>query len=315
MAMMLHASKKGFFFTIAAIALSIVLILSFKVYDTQARDEKNDVIAARILTINDFIKDVESDMEKGLYISSKRTFLGMQEYITEQGSYVPSTAAAFEEGILLGTIGGTQVNLTVNSTFTHWTRKIQEQAEKVDIESNFTILSLSLTHADPWSVNITASIMFNASDRKKTASWLRIQEISTKIAITELEDPLYVVETSGKITNSILVTNLTPLVMGGDVANLKRHANVSYYVASNYSPSYLMRLEGNMSPSPFGIESLVNVEEFEANGVATPDRSIVDAVYFGNISTTDFHINDTPSWFKIDSDRLEMYGVEGLTTN
>jgi hypothetical protein len=309
----LRLSRKGFFFTMVAVALSIVLILSFKVYDTKGRNEKNEVIAARIFTLNDFIRDVESDMQKGLYIASKRTFLGMQEYITEQGAFLPSTADAFEEGMLHGTIEGIQVNFTLNATFTDWTRRIQAQAETVDIVTNITILSITLHHFDPWTINVTTLMELNASDGKGIASWSRVQEVSTKVSIIDLEDPLYVVSTSGKVTNTVRRTNSTPFVQGGDVTNLIIHTNESYYVASSYSPSYLMRLEGNLSPSSEGMESLVNVVELLSNGVPTSDRSVVDAVYFGTGSTTNFRINMTPSWFKLDEDRLGIYGVTNIT--
>ncbi len=298
----------------AAIALSLVLILSFKVYDSKGRNEKNEVISARILTLNDFVKDVESDMQKGLYIASKRTFLGIQEYITEQGTFIPSADEAFKEGILYGTIEGAQVNFTINATFGDWTRKIREQAGKVGIDANITILSVTLAHADEWSVNVTVMMELNVTDRGKTASWSRNQEISTRVGIIDLEDPLYVVKTAGKVTNTVRKTNLTPFVSGGDVTNLMLHANGSFYAPSNNSPSYLMRLEGNLSSSSFGIESLVNVNELLANGVSTSDRSVVDAVYFNSIFTTNYRINATPPWFKLDDDRLGLYGVAHLVT-
>ncbi len=307
-------SKKGFFFVMAAVAISIVLVLSFKVYDTGGRNQKNEVVTTRILTLNDFVKDVEEDMQKGLYISSKRTLLGIEEYISEQGAFLADAESAFGEGVLNGTIGGVQVNFTANATFPDWTARIQAEAAKVDITANITIISLSLRHANPWSVNITATVLLNVTDRKETASWRRQRNISALVGISELEDPLYVVKTSGKVKNVVEQTNYTPLVSGNDVTNLMLHTNSTLYIASNFSPSYLMRLEGNLSASPYGIESLVNVYELQLKGVQTPDRSVADAVYFNTITTTNYRINNTPSWFKLDQERLDLYGVAGLTT-
>ena len=51
-------NKKGIFFTFAAIALAIVIILSFNVYKTYEMKEKADVIGLRINTVNNFVKDV-----------------------------------------------------------------------------------------------------------------------------------------------------------------------------------------------------------------------------------------------------------------
>jgi len=307
-------SKKGFFFTMVAIALSMVLILSFRVYDVQERNQKDEVVTARILALNHLVKDVKEDVRKGLYITSKRALLGIQEYVAEEGAFLPNATASFREGLLNGTIQGIETNLTVNATFPDWMAKIQEQAAKADVDLNITILSISLQHAGPWDANVTAVMDINVTDRKGTASWQQEQEVSALVSIIDLEDPLYVVKTGGKITNIIRHTNYTPFVQGSDVTNLLLHTNDSLYIASNYSPSYVMRLEGNLSASPDGIESLVNVVKLQINNVQTYDRSVADAVYFGTETTTNYRINNTPSWFKLDESRLDLYGVAGLTT-
>ena len=74
-----------------------------------------------------------------------------------------------------------------------------------------------------------------------------------------------------------------------------------------------MRFEGNLGNSTYGIESLVNLDEFQQQGLAIKDRSIVDYIYFGTKSTTNFRINNTPEWFKIDQGHLEFYQVENIT--
>ncbi|MBU3942271.1 MAG: hypothetical protein KKF74_05140, partial [Nanoarchaeota archaeon] len=67
------------------------------------------------------------------------------------------------------------------------------------------------------------------------------------------------------------------------------------------------------SDSPYGIESLVNLEEFQAQEVPIRDRSVVDYIYFGDQTTTNYNIQDMPSWFKLDKEHLATYECEGLT--
>ena len=93
-------NKKGIFFTLAAIALSIVIILSFKVYKTYEMKEKANVIGIRVNTINNFIKDIEQDLEKGLYIASFRAFASMGEYIASNGSFIGDIGDSFNELVL-----------------------------------------------------------------------------------------------------------------------------------------------------------------------------------------------------------------------
>jgi hypothetical protein len=63
-----------------------------------------------------------------------------------------------------------------------------------------------------------------------------------------------------------------------------------------------MRLEGNLSNSVYGIESLVNLEEFQEQEVPIKSRSVVDYIYFGTQSIDDCKIKNMPSWFMLDKD-------------
>jgi hypothetical protein len=306
--------KNAFFFTMAAIVMAIVIMMSFSVYESGRLREKSDVVLARVQTVNDFVKDVEIDLQKGITITTARTLLGIQEYMTEEGMYLGSAPTVFEEGFLQGTIESTSVNLLTNATFPDWIEKIQEQAEKIDINATFAVLDMEVTHTDPWTLNVSVVVEMNVSDKRKTAQWSRQKQVSSKISVLGLEDPVYIVHTGGRVTNTIRQTNATPFVVGSSVSNLMAHTNGSFYFASNLSPSYLLRLEGSFNSSPFGMESLVNVPKLQANNVPIFDRSVVDVVYFGPQSTTNHRINGTPSWFKIDVEHLDTYGVAGLIT-
>lgn len=306
-------NKKGFFFTLTAIALSLVIIFSFKVYEGERLREKNDVIKTRIITVNDFIKDVDDDLKKGIRITTTRTLLGLQEYITEQGQFLTNFNNQFEEGFLNGTVEGTNIGLLDESTFTDWASKIKQQADNIDIFINFTILSVALTHSDPWTVNASVKLNISTRDDKGTAKWQRVKTLSASISIFDFEDPLYIVNTDGKVTNTIQQTPYQPFVTGNNVDNLVEHLNGSYYVISNYSPTYLMRMQGDLSSSPLGIESLVNLETLETQGITTESKSTVDAVYFSASTPPDHRINKTPSWFRLDDTRLDVvYGADGV---
>ena len=305
--------KKAFFFTMAAIVMAIVIMMSFSVYESGRLRGKNNVVLLRVQTVNDFVKDIELDLQKGITIAATRTLLGIQEYTTGQGTYLSSAPLVFEEGFLQGTIEGIPVGLLANSTFPDWMGKIQEQAGKIDINATFTVLGVEISHSDPWTLNVSVMVEMNISDKRKTAQWSRQRQVSSLISVLGLEDPAYIVGTDGRVTNTIRITNATPFVSGGDVSNLMLHANGSFYIASNLSPSYLLRLEGSANASYAGMESLVNVPKLQANNVPTFDRSVVDVIYFGSQSTTDYRINNTPSWFKLDAEHLGTYGVANLT--
>lgn len=307
------AFKKGIFFTFAAIALAAIIILSSKVYKIYEMKEDIDVIATRITTMNSFIKDVEQDLEKGLLIASSRAFLSMDQHISNNGTYITSLEDSFRDLILNGKLYSGEPSLMKDSTFTDWANKITTQANKIDIIVNFTIIDVEINQTDPWHVSVDSLINFMVIDKKNTSKWTRNKNVIATVSIENFEDPLYVVKTNGKVTNAIARAPTTDFVSGSDISNLLAHVNNSYYIESETAPNFLMRLEGDLSNSSTGIESLVNSQELLEQGVSIKDRSAVDYIYFGTQSTFNYRINETPSWFKLDNGHLETYEVQNMT--
>lgn len=316
-------SKKAIFYTSAAIALTIVIIITYGAYTTYRLNDKMDVIQTRIETVNFFIKDIERDINKGVFIASFRTLLSFDQFISTNGTFLDNANAKFKESFLNGTINQQPLSLMKDSTFTDWANKIAAEADKVDIKFNFTINDVRLNQSSPWSVDIGLNISLDIRDKRNTSYWVRNRYLTNTISIIGFEDPLYVVNSKGRVTNAIVPTNITQFVVSGKVDNLLIHTNNSYYIAHNDSPSFLMRLEGNLGNSTMGIESLVNLDKFIQQGLPIKDRSIVDSVYFGTKSTTNFRINNTPEWFKIDGsppapgasrgEHLDIYQVRNIT--
>ena len=272
-----------------------------------------EVVETRIDTVNFFIKDVEKDINNGVYIAGFRTLLGFSQYVFSNGTFIDSIDERFKESFLNGTIDKIPLSLMKDSTFTDWANKISEQADKADIEFEFNVNDVKLNHSDPWTVEIMLDISLNIKDKRNTSSWVRNKNLVSEISVVGFEDPLYVVNSNGRITNTITRSNFTYFVVGGDVTNLILHMNKSYYIATNESPSFLMRLQGDLGNSTYGIESLVNLDRFQQQGIAIKDRSIVDHVYFGTGSTTNYRINNTPEWFKLDEGHLDIYQARNVT--
>mgnify|MGYP001559017672 CR=1 FL=1 len=316
-------NKKAIFYTIAAIALTAVIFVTYGTYTTYRLTDRMETIGTRIETVNFFIKDVEKDLNKGIYITSFRTLLSFDQFISTNGTYIININEKFKESFLNGTINQQPLSLMKDSTFTDWANRISAEADKIDIKFNFTVNNVRLNHSDPWTVEAGINITLDIRDERNTSYWVRNRYLTQRISIIGFEDPLYVVNSNGRVTSTITPTNITKFVVSGKVENLLYHMNSSYYIAHNDAPSFLMRLEGNLGNSTNGIESLVNVEKFQQQGLAIKDRSIVDYIYFGTKSTTNFRINNTPEWFKIDGtlpapgppkgEHLDAYQVRNIT--
>ncbi|MEK6984680.1 MAG: hypothetical protein AABX33_08965 [Nanoarchaeota archaeon] len=306
-------SKRGIFYTTAAIALTLVTIFTYGTFYSFNLNEKMDVIETRIGTVNFFIRDIERDINNGVFIAGFRTFLSFNDYIATSGLFIDDVNSRFKESFLNGTINNAELNLMRDTTFTEWAKRISARANKIDIFFNFTINDIKLNQSDPWNVIIGLDITLEVRDKRNTSYWVRNKYITSKINIIDFEDPLYIVNSEGRVTNPIIKSNITEFVVNGDVTNLLAHTSSSYYTAHEDSPSFLMRFEGNLGNSTYGIESLVNLEEFLGQGLALKDRSVVDYIYFGTQSTVNYRINKTPEWFKIDSGHLVPYMVNGTT--
>ena len=109
------------------------------------------------------------------------------------------------------------------------------------------------------------------------------------------------------------LTNEGNYVTGTDTTNFKRHIDGLYYANSSAGPSFLMRLEGNLSNSSTGIESIVRLPDLQVQGIPVYERSSVDYIYFGNATPTIYIINNTyESWLRLDDGHLDKYQASSL---
>ncbi len=309
----LAMNKRGFFFTVVALLLLTMLLYAASLTSANRLSKKAESIQIRIDTLNDFLEDSETDIERGLYIAGFRAILSAQEYITKNGIYLNDTQADLNGLITNGTISGMHPELMADSTINDWGEKIGNEADKIGARFNFTVRSIEFAQKDPWTIRITANLTLNLEDKRGTASWKSNKTAEAEISTIGLEDPVYTIGSYGRI---IAIINNTPYegnyVSGANTSNLLDHNRKAYF-ANSTGPSFLMRLEGNFSNSTYGIESLLDLTKFQAQGIPVEDRSIVDYVYFSKQNTTNYRINSTPSWFKVDEGHLNKYQVGGLT--
>lgn len=308
-------NKKGLVFTLMAIVFMIMFIFIFLLPVFKVKTNEMLIVETRVDTINNFIKDIERDTSRGLYIASYRALLSIENDIIEKGVFTDNLNSQFHEAILNGTINGQSKILMNASTFPQWISRIQDIADDLNIGTNITLHEVQLSQITPWDVLVTANLNYVIFDQSGIAYWNYNKTINTSISILGFEDPIYVIYSFGRLTNTI---NQTPYennyTFENDVDNLISHTENSYYVASNTSPNFLMRLENNLSASPYGIESLINVKKLNDFGLSiNTEASIVDYYYWQDYNNGDYRINGTPSWFKLDAGSLNKYMVDDLS--
>ena len=315
--MAISKGRKGIFFTFAAIALSLVIIFSFKVYTDYGLKDKMESIEARVNTMNNFIKGMEKDMGNAIFIVGFRSLLSIEDYMMNHDTFLnvddyPSLSVAFEEAFVNGAIprGITEDKMPLmdNNTFLNWTQRMKSQANKTDIGLGFTINDVTISQSEPWQVDVSVDLTISIQDKKNTASWSINKVFTEKINITGFVDPLYFVNNNGKVNNTIRKTTVDP---SASASNLETHLLNSYYIEHSDAPSYLMRFENNLGSSSNGIESLVNSQKLIDAGLTEKSRSAVDFIYYGSQTTTNCNIKDLDSydWFLLDSAHLSFYNA------
>ena len=306
----LNRNKKGMFFTIIAMALLSLFLVSYTFYAI-VQDRKT--VNKRIDTMNGFVFSMEQDLPRQLYTSGFRIIFLLEKQIAETGNYTDNFDLVFENAFFNGTIDGQQAELMNGAKFPDIEFAIQEKANKLNLNVTFLSPQISVSQEDPWNIKVVLTSILSVRDKGDLALWNKTLIVEEDIPIENFEDPIYVVSTTGFVTNKINKTIYDYFVNDTNVTNLNSHLTNSYYIASDSAPSFLNRLQGNLSANENGIESLVYLPGLSAQGVSVKDKSCVDYIYFSTLNPTYYAIQGMPSWFKIDENHLDIYNVSGLT--
>lgn len=292
--------KRGMFFTMIAIALLSLFLVSMSVVSI-TKDRSS--ISNRIDSMNEFVFSLGEDIPRKLYIAGFRIVFLHEKRMLETGEYFVDFNESFNEAFFNGTINGSMstddLALLEGVQFADIVRDVDENARGVNLGVNLTDAHISVEQDDPWNIKISFVAELDVRDNSGLASWNKTEAIEVYVPIRNFEDPLYLIGTSGDISHKINRTAFSVF----DVANLTEHVENSYYLASNGAPSFIDRLEGNFGASSFGIESLVYLPDLD-NPVS--GRSVVDYLYFGS-GVSGSSVSGMPSWFRLDAGHVGVY--------
>jgi hypothetical protein len=274
--------RKGVFFTLIAVSLLGLVLFSYSVTYSYSLVEKSGVIETRVDTMNRFLGEVDSDMRNAIYISGFRALIGLEDYVSNTGTFVDSTLMSFRELFMNGTILGTNVSVMANNTFPYWIGKINEEANALGINISLNISEVDIYQVDPWSVRVLVNSTLVVSDSKATANWTQQKSLYSDILVVGFEDPFYAIYTGNNVVKRINMTvydgNFT--TVGTNTTNIRDHVAKNFYANFTGSPSFLMRFEGNFNSSIYGIESLVDKSEISPYHACPTETSSVDSIYW-----------------------------------
>ncbi|MEK6850552.1 MAG: hypothetical protein AABX85_03180 [Nanoarchaeota archaeon] len=231
--------------------------------------------------MNSFLSSVEKDLERQMYVSTFRTIFLFEKKVVDSKRYIENPEELASEGFFNGTLySQSQGNVYDGIKFSDFLSSTQTDAKQMNIEINITGAKLNMTQEDPWNIAIILTANLTMSDKSNLAYWNKTLIVKAYIPIERFEDPVYLLNTAGKIPNKYSKSPYT--LSNTDLKNLSLHLENSYYIASTEAPSFIDRLKGNLAAeSPYGVESLVNINTFNSQGLTVyVGRPMVDHIYF-----------------------------------
>ena len=302
------SNKRGMFFTVIALVMLSLFLLTFTAVSHFSKIESEQ---RRVETLEGFVSSTERDLPRYLGISSYRIFFLLEKEVVQEGNYVSNLQASFSEGFFNGTVRGSYQELMRGATFSEIQDSLRNHAAKINANLSLFNPQVSVTQDDPWNVKIILRVGLFAEDFSGLVIWNKTLDVVSHVPIENFDDPLYLMNTNSLVAIKMRKSPYVTFVSGSDVSNLSSHLDNSFYVSSTSAPSYLDRLQGINAPNPYGIESLVDLRKLASQGIDAKDKSVVDYIYFSSANPSACAVIPTgmPSWFKLDNEHLSAYQV------
>ncbi|HLC78565.1 MAG TPA: hypothetical protein VJH92_05560 [Candidatus Nanoarchaeia archaeon] len=304
-------TRKAQLFTVLAILLLFLMFFSFEIF---SMIRERQAITTRVATMDSFLKSIEDNLERQMYIAGFRIIFLAESHITSTGSYI-NVNDFFNEAFFNGTVYG-QPNQSIlqGATYSDFISSINNKANRISVNVTLYNSTITISQDDPWNVKFTLTSNLTMEDNRQLARWQKQQIITAYIPVQGFVDPLFTVESHAIISRKINKTIYEGQYVSpsDELTNFTDHVTKGLYAENSDAPSFLMKLEGNLSGDVNGIESIVYIPDFTTNvpGFVKEDKSVVDHIYFSEAWPIPQQIDGMPtSWFWIDEDHRIRYGL------
>jgi len=304
-----------------SIFLAIFLLTqraSINFYSTQKALEN------RVESMLSLIENVFEDSERAMEIIGKRACVAAINYVVTSGTPLSSSNETIAELMLYGSIDSIKQPLMEHATIKDWSATLEYLIETQGFWSKIEIFNLTISPLDSFNLQIEYSIKVKVSDLKTKTNVTKIKRKIVSLNIEYLEDPLYPLNTYGRVVNVIIKSPHWMNYSSEDLTNLRDDLNNSYYHPSLYGASFLDRLEGKYfvqekykKENPIGLESFVNKDKILTSGLPVNyTQTNIDYLYFSNVNVLTYKIPGMPEDLRLDNEttvnemtHLQIYNV------
>jgi hypothetical protein len=272
----------------------------------------------RIEAMLSFYNSIVRDSRKSMEIMAGRALCSAIDHVVTTGNPLQSSNDTVAELILNGSIFGTPQALMEGSMAKDWEDSIEYLGSLQAFDTKVEISDLLIEPEDSFHVSISYSLSVKLYDNRIIeANLSKTTREKVIVSIENFEDPLYPLNTYGRVVNIIKLSPHWLNYSSEDLTNLKDDLNNSYYHPSLYGASFLDRLEGKFfvqgkyfKQKPVGLESFVNKDKLLSAGLSiNTSATNIDYLYFSNNNVPSYLISGMPTNFRLDNETT----IEGKT--
>jgi phosphohistidine swiveling domain-containing protein len=211
-----------FAFTLGFLGLTLLTLIAVHRAIIWHRRERI-YLERRIADLNRLYESVLRDVDKALGIIAHRAISAATGHVITTGVGLDDAALRLMELMLNGTLNGTLDPLMENATIPYWIDRMEVMANLKGYGLDLEFGSLDLKPWDSWNLILEGWMWINISDQQGVANLTRRTAIARPVSIEGFEDPLYPLNTYGRVVNVLIRTpyegNYTRLLVVGEGAN------------------------------------------------------------------------------------------------
>jgi len=219
-------NRKGFFFTIGIIILLIPLLFLISYYTESSKTKREDAVTKiRCDELHYLVEDIERDMQRAVVIFGRRAVLYATGWVVDNrplGNYTfncsvncgldcnefsydgNGSEAAIAELVACGTLNNTNVTYMINHTLREWIDKIELHGRGMHFNVNISLINLTVVPINAWEFSIIIWNNIKITDKSETCFYRETPiMVMSNTSIIGIEDPLYPLNTLGRVTRYI----------------------------------------------------------------------------------------------------------------
>jgi len=230
---------KGLLYSIMA-ALIVIPIFGIIFFHSQI-GQKNIDISIRANELKYFVDSIETDLQRFMEITGKRALISAVSNITVSGTPLDDAQLRLSELIENGTLRGAPSPLVDTNNLNTWKGKIDIIASNSGFYMVFKDIEMNVTQNDSFNILFEIRTLVNISDPNAKMGVLRNITAASIVSIEDLEDPIFPLNTLGRVFRVIRYYNFTDyskdLVQGTNASLTSASGNATIINSSDLTVS------------------------------------------------------------------------------